>query len=55
MDTLERLLAEIERLRASMCELISKDTMLLNPKILVISQELDNKINEYNELLKKKE
>lgn len=55
MDNLGQLLFEIERLRASMCELIAKDPMLLNPEILIISQALDIKINEYNDLLKKEE
>ncbi|MBB6214737.1 hypothetical protein HNQ80_000820 [Anaerosolibacter carboniphilus] len=54
MDSLEKISFEIEEIRVTMHELISKDPALIDPKILVISQELDMKINEFNEILRKK-
>ncbi|MBB6217891.1 hypothetical protein HNQ80_004027 [Anaerosolibacter carboniphilus] len=53
MDSLDQISSEIEQLRAAMNELISKDPTLTDPKILTLSQELDIKINEHNELLRK--
>ncbi|WP_169833028.1 aspartyl-phosphate phosphatase Spo0E family protein [Geosporobacter ferrireducens] len=54
MDNLEKISCKIENLRAAMNELIIKDPELKDPKILIISQELDEVINLFCEILKTK-
>ncbi|MTI55978.1 MAG: aspartyl-phosphate phosphatase Spo0E family protein [Geosporobacter ferrireducens] len=54
VDNLEKISCKIENLRAAMNELIIKDPELKDPKILIISQELDEVINLFCEILKTK-
>ncbi|WP_105177118.1 MULTISPECIES: aspartyl-phosphate phosphatase Spo0E family protein [Clostridium] len=43
---------KILKLRQALQELITKKNNLLDPKVIVASQELDEALNEYNKLLK---
>ena len=54
MDNSKNISCKIENLKAIMNELITKDPELKDPKILAISQELDEAINLFCETLKAK-
>lgn len=51
---LREILNKIEDLRQQLHELV-KEKSLLDPDVLAASKKLDKKLNEYHQLLKKKE
>lgn len=53
MVSSEELLQKIEQLRIAMYELVSIKNNLADPDIVYISQELDNMLNYYEELIRK--
>lgn len=53
MVSSEELLQKIEQLRIAMYELVSIKNDLADPDIVYISQELDNLLNYYEELMRK--
>lgn len=52
MVSSEELLIKIEQLRIAMYELVNTKNDLADPDIVYISQELDNLLNYYEELIK---
>ncbi len=55
MNKIEELLIKIDELRKIMCNLIDEQSNLLDPKVVQASQNLDEALNFYHELLKSKE
>lgn len=55
MDNIEELLTKIDELRKIMCNLIDRQSNLLDPKVVQASQNLDDALNSYHELLKSKD
>lgn len=51
MEQFEEKCAKIEKLRRLMHELIEQEKDLSNPNVILISQMLDEVLNEYYELL----
>jgi hypothetical protein len=49
----EELLQKIEQLRIAMYELVNIKNNLADPDIVYVSQELDNLLNYYEELIRK--
>ena len=55
MSELETLLRDIEKLRERLNNLIEiKDLNLQDPEIISASKTLNNEINKYNDIIKKK-
>jgi len=53
MDTIEKINKRICKMRESLQDLISEKTSLLDQEVIIASQELDEALNEYNNLLNK--
>ena len=45
---------KIEELRELMYQLMNEKTLLTDPDLVALSQEIDKLLNKYNELIKKK-
>ena len=54
MDKIEELLLKIDEMRKTMCYLIDKQSNLLDEQVVQASQNLDEALNSYHELLKSK-
>lgn len=55
MAKLEELALKIEELRCLMQELMFEKDNLIHPEVVTASQNLDDLLNEYNELLRRTE
>ncbi|ERI94509.1 Spo0E like sporulation regulatory protein [Clostridiales bacterium oral taxon 876 str. F0540] len=53
MTNIEELALKIEELRSLMQELMKEKDNLIHPEVITASQNLDDLLNEYNELLDK--
>ncbi|MDR3598533.1 aspartyl-phosphate phosphatase Spo0E family protein [Clostridium sp.] len=53
MDKIENINKKICEMRQSLLDLINEKSSLLDPEVIIASQELDEALNEYNNLLNK--
>ena len=53
MDNIKNINIKICEMRQSLQDLINKKPSLLDPEVIIASQELDKALNEYNNLLNK--
>jgi hypothetical protein len=53
MGKLEKINIKICEMRQALLDLINEKPSLLDPDVIIASQELDEALNEYNELLNK--
>lgn len=54
MESIEEVIRKIEELRHLMYEFMNEKFLLTDPELVVLSQQLDNLLNKYNELVNKK-
>lgn len=52
MEKFEGINNKISEMRQALQELIKQESNLLDPKIIAASQQLDDVLNEYNNMLK---
>ncbi|MGG7176861.1 aspartyl-phosphate phosphatase Spo0E family protein [Clostridium paraputrificum] len=52
MKDIERMERKIEELREELQRIINKTTSLVDDEVVVASQNLDDALNEYNDLIK---
>lgn len=53
MEKIQEINEKICQMRQSLQDLISQKPSLLDPEVVIASQELDKALNEYNHLLNK--
>ncbi|SFC16779.1 aspartyl-phosphate phosphatase Spo0E family protein [Clostridium uliginosum] len=53
MEKIEAVNKKICEMRQLLQDLINEKSNLLDPEVIIVSQELDKALNEYNNLLKK--
>lgn len=54
MSSIKEIIRKIEELRQLMYQLMNERTVLTDPDLVALSQEIDMLLNEYNELKIKK-
>lgn len=55
MSELEKLLGKIEETRTKLIQLLNKKENLLDPEVIAASKMLDSILNEYNDIISKKQ